>query len=175
MCLCSGPAVHRVRRERRLSAASCRSRLEVGMGRLSGVGLLVKAGPANLEAAAEAGPRGLPLEPPPGLRRAAPAAAEAAARVRISSGTGSGRLRAGDWRWLAPGLGAAVRSRWCFLPWLVATGAGEAGLLPRGWRAEVISVSLCEPEPPAVAPRPPLDAAEEVAELPGCLRRWCLA
>ncbi len=30
------------------AAHTCRSRLEVGMGRQSGVGLLVKAGPANL-------------------------------------------------------------------------------------------------------------------------------
>ena len=44
------PAAHSVSRERSESAACCISSEVVGMGRLSGVGLLQKAGPANLSA-----------------------------------------------------------------------------------------------------------------------------
>jgi hypothetical protein len=82
------------------AARTWSSRLEVGMGRQSGVGLLVKAGPANLEGA------GAALAP-----EARPAGERSAAR----SATGSARRRAGLAR-CAPAValaGAALP----FLPW----------------------------------------------------------
>lgn len=149
-------AAHSCSRAPRCSAACASSRLLVGSGRLSGVGLFVKAGPAKREAlvlcasaaccCARAGSAG--VMPPCSSRAESPLRRPLTAGLDVGWGAVSARLRGGDARpdCCRPGTLAVAASegrllvlgsRWCLRPLAPAGGetpdeaGGEADFLCR--------------------------------------------